>query len=88
MDKVVGTGVFVQPAVVLACVGSKGASLMMWLLGSLVTWAGFDHSPTCFCGFFLIALIVRLTLYLEYGIRFPLTGGEVYYVSLLLLEHR
>ena len=40
-NQVVGTGVFVQPATVLILVGSKGASLMLWLVGSLVAWAGY-----------------------------------------------
>ena len=26
-------------------------------------------------------ILIRLAVYLEYGIRFPLTGGELHYVS-------
>ncbi|KAH8658620.1 amino acid/polyamine transporter I [Tricladium varicosporioides] len=62
VNKMVGTGIFVQPGVVLACCGSKGASLLMWLVGTVLTL----HS---------------LSVYLEYGTRFPLTGGELYYID-------
>jgi hypothetical protein len=36
-----GTGIFVTPAVVLAITNSKGTSLVLWLFGGLITWAGY-----------------------------------------------
>lgn len=50
------------PPIVLALTGSKGISLILWLVGGLVTWAG-------------------LVVYLEYGLKFPLTGGELHYID-------
>lgn len=40
LNKMVGTGIFVSPSVVLAATGSKGMSLILWLVGSVMTWAG------------------------------------------------
>ena len=40
LNKMVGTGIFVAPPTVLAITGSKGISLVLWLLGGLVSWAG------------------------------------------------
>lgn len=67
LNKMVGTGVFVAPPTILAITGSKGISIVLWLVGGLVTWAG-------------------LAVYLEYGIRFPLTGGELHYVDYIWLR--
>ena len=40
LNKIVGTGIFVSPSVVLRATESKGISLMLWLIGCLVTWGG------------------------------------------------
>lgn len=40
LNKMVGTGIFVTPATVLAISGSKGISLILWLVGGIITWAG------------------------------------------------
>ena len=37
----VGTGIFVAPPAVLAIVGSKGLALVLWLIGGVITWAGY-----------------------------------------------
>jgi len=41
LNRVVGTGVFVVPAPVLAISGSKGMSIILWLISAITTWAGF-----------------------------------------------
>ena len=41
LNKMFGTGIFVTPAVVLAITNSKGTSLVLWLFGGLITWAGY-----------------------------------------------
>lgn len=40
LNKIVGTGIFISPSVVLRATESKGISLMLWLVGCLVTWGG------------------------------------------------
>lgn len=82
----VGTGIFVSPSVVLAIVGSKGLSLLLWLVGGIITWAGYGdlivgRRPRVLG--LLMHLHPRLMVYLEYGFLFPLTGGELHYVSSL-----
>ncbi len=42
MNQVIGTGIMISPAQVLALTHSKPLSLMLWLLGGLITWAGYD----------------------------------------------
>ncbi len=41
INKMFGTGIFVTPAIVLAITNSKCTSLMLWLFGGLITWAGY-----------------------------------------------
>ncbi|KUJ16668.1 amino acid transporter, partial [Mollisia scopiformis] len=62
LNKIIGTGIYTSPKIVLAATGSKGISLMLWLLGGVMTWAG-------------------IFIYIEYGIRWPVTGGELYYIE-------
>ena len=40
LNKIVGTGIYVSPSVVLGATESKGISLMLWLVGCFVTWGG------------------------------------------------
>jgi hypothetical protein len=40
LNKMIGTGIFVVPAKILAITGSKGISLILWLVGAIITWAG------------------------------------------------
>lgn len=40
LNKMVGTGIFVAPSAVLAITGSKGISIVLWLIGGMVSWAG------------------------------------------------
>jgi len=79
LNKQVGTGIFVAPPVVLAITGSKGMSLILWFVGGIVTWAGYT-CPACSTMCLQVLTLVRLTVYLEYGLKFPLTGGELHYV--------
>ena len=87
MNRVVGTGIFVAPPVVLAITGSKGFSLVLWLVGGIIAWAGYENILTfpspyyALLGYSADEVTSSLMVYLEYGIRFPLTGGELHYVS-------
>jgi hypothetical protein len=81
INKIIGTGIYLSPKVVLGATGSKGVSLMIWIAGCTLTWAGY--------GRLFESLYSKkankpssLVLYLEYGIKWPITGGELYYVGL------
>ena len=41
VNRVVGSGIFDLAPTLLDLVGSKGAALCTWLLGCLITWAGY-----------------------------------------------
>ncbi|OXV09351.1 hypothetical protein Egran_02879 [Elaphomyces granulatus] len=69
LNRIIGSGIFVAPPVILSITGSKGLSLILWLVGGVITWAG-------------------LFVYLEYGIQFPLTGGELHYIDLVWTKPR
>ncbi|KAL7267445.1 hypothetical protein RUND412_009973 [Rhizina undulata] len=62
VNKMIGTGIFSQPSTVLKMAGSKGAALVLWILGSVMTASG-------------------LFVYLEFGIAFPVNGGEMIYLD-------
>jgi hypothetical protein len=40
LNKMIGTGIFVSPSVVLAATGGKGISLILWAIGCIMTTAG------------------------------------------------
>ena len=40
LNKMIGTGIFVTPATILTITGSKGDSIVLWIIGGLVTWFG------------------------------------------------
>ncbi|KAF1998128.1 amino acid transporter [Amniculicola lignicola CBS 123094] len=62
LNRIIGTGIFTGPQVVLAITGSKGVTIVLWIICGIIAWAG-------------------VSVYLEYGIRFPLTGGELHYID-------
>ena len=82
LNKIIGTGIYVSPRVVLAATESKGISLVLWLMGCVVTWAGFVAPSTKLSRTNRHSLLI----YLEYGIRWPVTGGELYYVRTFRLQ--
>ena len=48
-------------------------------------WVGVLFATDIICRWTLTSWIfIRLAVYMEYGIRFPLTGGELHYVSRVL----
>lgn len=40
MGRIIGTGIFSTPSSILGSVGSVGASLMLWVLGFLLSFCG------------------------------------------------
>ena len=43
-NRVVGGGIFITPALVLALVGSKGIAIVLWVIGGVIQWAGLVFS--------------------------------------------
>ncbi|KAI1859018.1 hypothetical protein JX265_010495 [Neoarthrinium moseri] len=62
LNKMIGTGIFSTPSGIFAATGSVGVSLMLWLIGGVLT----------FCG---------LSVFLEFGLAIPLSGGEKNYLE-------
>lgn len=84
INKVIGSGIFISPALVVLLTGSKWAALLMWIFGSLYSFARyfvirFGH---VIC---LYAILDSILIYLEYGLAWPFNGGEFVYVSLVLI---
>lgn len=82
LNRIIGTGVFISPGQILALTGSKTVTLVLWLVGGAITWAGY----VCLLPLGPVRMganhaSCRMVVYLEYGLRWPLTGGELHYVS-------
>ncbi|KAK2606836.1 hypothetical protein N8I77_005561 [Diaporthe amygdali] len=62
LNKMIGTGIFSTPSGIFASTGSVGISLMLWLIGGILTFAG-------------------LSVFLEFGLAIPRSGGEKNYLE-------
>ncbi|ETS74501.1 hypothetical protein PFICI_14367 [Pestalotiopsis fici W106-1] len=62
LNKMIGTGIFSTPSGIFAATGSVGVSIILWLVGGILT----------FCG---------LSVFLEFGLAIPLSGGEKNYLE-------
>jgi amino acid transporter len=62
LNKMIGTGIFSTPSSIFVATGSVGVSLMLWLIGGILT----------FCG---------LSVFLEFGLAIPRSGGEKNYLE-------
>ncbi|KAK3389880.1 amino acid permease-domain-containing protein [Podospora didyma] len=62
LNKMIGTGIFSTPSAIFAATGSVGISLMLWVIGGILTFAG-------------------LSVWLEYGLAIPRSGGEKNYLE-------
>lgn len=40
VNKIIGTGIYASPKIVLAATGSKGMAMMVWIVGCVMAWAG------------------------------------------------
>jgi len=40
MSRVIGSGIFATPGVIVQSVGSVGLTLMLWIAGALISWFG------------------------------------------------
>ncbi|KAI1076893.1 amino acid transporter [Whalleya microplaca] len=62
LNKMIGTGIFSTPSGIFAATGSVGISIILWIVGGIIT----------FCG---------LSVFLEFGLAIPLSGGEKNYLE-------
>ncbi|KAL7622631.1 hypothetical protein AAE478_008144 [Parahypoxylon ruwenzoriense] len=62
LNKMIGTGIFSTPSGIFAATGSVGVSIILWVVGGILT----------FCG---------LSVFLEFGLAIPLSGGEKNYLE-------
>ncbi|KAI1405070.1 amino acid transporter [Hypoxylon fuscum] len=62
LSKMIGTGIFSTPSAIFAATGSVGVSIILWIIGGILT----------FCG---------LSVFLEFGLAIPLSGGEKNYLE-------
>ncbi|KAI1322593.1 amino acid/polyamine transporter I [Xylariaceae sp. FL0255] len=62
LNKMIGTGVFSTPSSIFQATGSVGISLILWVVGGILT----------FCG---------LSIFLEFGLAIPRSGGEKNYLE-------
>jgi hypothetical protein len=83
LNRIVGSGIFVASPVIVSITESKGLSLVLWLVGGVITWAGCVNSRQQARASSQATndKPFSLSVYLEYGIQWPLTGGEFVYVS-------
>ncbi|KAG6359698.1 hypothetical protein INS49_010750 [Diaporthe citri] len=62
LNKMIGTGIFSTPSGIFASTGSVGISIILWLIGGILTFAG-------------------LSVFLEFGLAIPRSGGEKNYLE-------
>ncbi|KAI9003636.1 amino acid/polyamine transporter I [Gaertneriomyces semiglobifer] len=62
VNKMIGTGIFSTPSGVYKSTGSVGVSILLWIIGGILTFSG-------------------LSVYLEFGLQIPLSGGEKNYLE-------
>lgn len=68
ISRVIGSGIFAMPGVIVQNVGSPGLALVIWVIGALVAWAGLVISIE------FGAMLPRsggVKVYLEYTYRWP-----------------
>ncbi|KAF2196989.1 amino acid transporter [Delitschia confertaspora ATCC 74209] len=62
LNKMIGTGIFSTPSGIFAATGSVGVSIVLWIIGGIITFAG-------------------LSVFLEFGLAIPISGGEKNYLE-------
>lgn len=68
MSRVIGTGIFAMPGTIIQTVGSPGLALVLWVVGSLVAWAGLVIDMEYGC---MLPRSGGSKVYLEYTYRKP-----------------
>ena len=68
ISRVIGSGIFAMPGTVIQTVGSPGLALVLWVIGSLVAWAGLAIDMEYGC---MLPKSGGTKVYLEYTYRWP-----------------
>lgn len=69
----VGSGIFSSPGVVVASVGSTGASLLVWFVSGLLAWTGARYDEGL--------ASANNSSFAELGCAIPLSGGAQAYLA-------
>jgi hypothetical protein len=78
INKMIGTGIYTTPGIVLLLCGNKVLALFLWIFGGVYSYLRSE--------IFSFSILTRLTrdcsiyIYLEYGLAWPYNGGEFFYV--------
>lgn len=78
MNKIIGTGIFTAPGLILSLTGSKTVSIILWIVGGAYSMMRYDDRVGDAA---LADQGNSLAIYLEYGLNFPFNGGDLIYVS-------
>jgi hypothetical protein len=80
MNKMIGTGIYTNPPMVLLLTRSKGEALGLWFAGFVYTLIRYVSlsSQRQLTEYKLLSMVI----YLEYARRLPHTGGELIFVSI------
>lgn len=78
INKMIGTGIYTTPGIILLLCGNKILALILWLCGGIYSYLRLAYSlhanaPLLTCDF-------SIYIYLEYGLAWPYNGGEFFYV--------
>lgn len=68
ISRVIGSGIFAMPGVIIQTVGSPGLALVLWIIGALVAWAGLAIDMEYGC---MLPRSGGIKVYLEYTYRKP-----------------
>jgi L-asparagine transporter-like permease len=68
ISRVIGSGIFAMPGNIVQNVGSPGLALLLWVVGSLLAWAGFAVDLEYGC---MLPRSGGAKVYLEYTYRWP-----------------
>lgn len=73
----VGSGIFSSPGVVVAEVGSAGASLAVWVLSGVLAWTGARSASSAKT----IKVLLTYSSFAELGCAIPISGGAQAYLA-------
>ena len=79
-NRIIGTGIFATPSLILRASGSVGMALLMWVFGSLIGERVYISQGNPYSSSVASA---GLAVYIEWGTGLPKSGGEKNYLQFL-----